>query len=118
VAKTTLVNVKKVEGKRPRFNVYIGRQNPWQGFKQSIFANPFKIGEDCSRKQAIVRYRKWLLGTAYKDFRQEQRMKILRAIPKLKGKILGCWCSPLPCHGDVLIELLRNPKLLRLALSR
>lgn len=24
---------------------------------------------------------------------------------ELKGKILGCWCAPLPCHGDTLAEL-------------
>lgn len=24
---------------------------------------------------------------------------------ELKGKILGCWCAPLPCHGDVLAEI-------------
>jgi hypothetical protein len=23
-------------------------------------------------------------------------------MPELKGKILVCWCKPLPCHGDVL----------------
>lgn len=24
----------------------------------------------------------------------------------LRGKVLGCWCKPLPCHGDVIVELL------------
>ena len=23
----------------------------------------------------------------------------------LRGKRLGCWCAPKPCHGDVLVEL-------------
>jgi len=27
------------------------------------------------------------------------------ALPELKGKRLGCWCAPLPCHGDILREL-------------
>ena len=32
--------------------------------------------------------------------------ELLKLIPKeLKGKRLGCWCKPLPCHGDVLAEL-------------
>lgn len=26
-----------------------------------------------------------------------------RAKRELRGKILGCWCKPLDCHGDVLI---------------
>ena len=23
----------------------------------------------------------------------------------LKGKVLGCWCKPGPCHGDVLARI-------------
>ena len=30
---------------------------------------------------------------------------LLAALPELQGKVLGCWCAPLPCHGDVLVEL-------------
>ena len=26
-------------------------------------------------------------------------------LPELKGKVLGCWCAPEGCHGDVLAEL-------------
>ena len=29
-------------------------------------------------------------------------------LDELKGKILGCWCKPNKCHGDVLIKLLKN----------
>jgi hypothetical protein len=29
---------------------------------------------------------------------------------KDKQTKLGCWCSPKPCHGDVLIELIKNLK--------
>jgi hypothetical protein len=24
---------------------------------------------------------------------------------ELRGKILGCWCAPLPCHADILAEV-------------
>lgn len=24
---------------------------------------------------------------------------------ELRGKVLGCWCAPKMCHGDVLAEL-------------
>ena len=24
----------------------------------------------------------------------------------LRGKCLACWCAPLPCHGDIIIEML------------
>lgn len=29
-------------------------------------------------------------------------------LPELKGKVLGCWCHPNRCHGDVLAELYRE----------
>ena len=32
--------------------------------------------------------------------------ELIQQIPiELKGKTLGCWCKPDPCHGDVLAEL-------------
>jgi len=32
--------------------------------------------------------------------------ELLKELEKLRGKILGCWCKPKACHGDVIIELL------------
>jgi hypothetical protein len=32
----------------------------------------------------------------------------MKALFELKGKILGCWCHPLPCHGDVLVKLIKE----------
>lgn len=29
---------------------------------------------------------------------------LLKDLPELKDKTLGCRCSPLPCHEDVLAE--------------
>ena len=26
----------------------------------------------------------------------------------LRGQVLGCYCKPQACHGDVLIELIHN----------
>ena len=76
-------------------NVYIGRPNYYlslQGLRGSKWANPFPISETLSREQSIKKYRAWL--------------KTSGLSPKeLKGKNLGCWCSPEPCHGDVLLEL-------------
>ena len=30
---------------------------------------------------------------------------IIKDLGELKGKILGCWCRPNKCHGDILVEL-------------
>jgi hypothetical protein len=95
-----------VHCQRAAYDVYIGRG---QG---SIFGNPFthKQGTQAqvvvgSRAEAIQAFRDWLAGAAYQDVEPERRQAILDAIPSLKGKVLGCWCAPLACHGDVLAEL-------------
>jgi hypothetical protein len=76
-----------VHCKREKYDVYIGRPSKW--------GNPFEIGKDGNREDVIDKYREWILT-------QED---LLADLPELKGKVLGCWCSPKACHGDVLTEL-------------
>jgi hypothetical protein len=86
-------------------NVYIGRKgivfinNERFPKQDSLWANPFKVKED-TREQSLARYREYIKGKLHTG---EISTKQLLA---LKGKTLGCWCSPMSCHGDVLLELL------------
>ena len=76
--------------------VYVGRPSPW--------GNPFMIGRDGSRAQVIERYRAWLAERARTDPKFRASLEVLR------GKDLVCWCAPLACHADVLLEWLQqNP---------
>ena len=93
--KTRVVNIK---GKKP-YDVYIGRAMGWQRLKKSPYANPFKIGKDGNRDEVIEKYREWILA---------QPELVERAKRELKGKVLGCWCKPDPCHGDVLVEIVEG----------
>lgn len=72
---------------REEHDVYIGRPSKW--------GNPFIIGRDGDRTTVIAKYKEWLL----------RNESLMRDLPELKGKVLGCWCAPLPCHGDVLAAL-------------
>ncbi len=90
---TTVVNLYKES-----FDTYIGRENRRLGLKESIWHNPFFIGKDGTREEVIAKYRKRLLN----------RPALLNRVKELKGKVLGCYCKPLPCHGDVLVELADN----------
>ena len=73
------------------FDVYIGRGSKW--------GNPFKIGVDGDRKTVINLYREWII-----------HQPVFNDIEELRGKTLGCFCHPLPCHGDVLVEFLERNK--------
>lgn len=76
-----------VHCKKKYHDVYIGRPSKW--------GNPFVIGKDGSREEVVEKYRQWLLSNP----------ELLEEVKELKGKILGCWCSPKECHGDILAEL-------------
>lgn len=78
----------KRDSAAPEAAVYIGRPGKW--------GNPFAIGPDGSREQVIAKYREWLLANP----------DLVRHVQQeLAGKDLLCFCSPLPCHGDVLLEV-------------
>jgi len=83
--KTTVVHCKR----RP-FDVYIGRPSKW--------GNPYEVYKDGSREEVIEKYRKWIL----------LQPQLIKDLHELKNKILGCWCKPKACHGDILIELVNK----------
>jgi hypothetical protein len=132
--KTTLVNVRWpewIEAVNAGRAVYIGRAVHRSKIPlvnvTSPFANPFKIGMD--REKAILSlcrrgvprrwserlslpprldragsvecYRhmfdpRWYAGQALRA----------HAYAHLRGMVLGCWCKPEACHGDVILEYL------------
>ena len=76
----------------PKDAIYVGRPSKW--------GNHYKIGGSginaIDRKSAVDSYRHWL----------ECRLVIEPDfLTPLRGKDLVCWCAPLPCHADVLLEL-------------
>jgi Domain of unknown function (DUF4326) len=81
---------KVVHCKRDSYDVYIGRPSKW--------GNPFVIGRDGTRSEVIEMYRTWLYLEPRTKLREEARRE-------LRGKRLGCFCAPLACHGDILLEL-------------
>jgi hypothetical protein len=81
--KTTVVHCRRDE-----YDIYIGRPSRW--------GNCFVLGKDGSRFEVIDKYREWI----------KTQPDLLASIEELRGKRLGCWCSPKLCHGHVLLELL------------
>ncbi len=82
---TSVVHVKHSD-----YDVYIGRPSKW--------GNPFEIGKDGKRGEVIVKFQEWILANPH----------LLNDLHELKGKKLGCWCSPKRCHGDVLVKLVND----------
>ena len=86
---------KVVHCKKQPYDVYIGRP--------SIWGNPFSHKNDTlaefkvnTREEAIQKYKEYIMS----------RTELVELAKKeLKGKILGCWCAPKKCHGDILLEI-------------
>lgn len=76
-----------VHCRREPYDVYVGRP--------SRFGNPFVVGRDGTRKEVIAKYESWLRSNP----------GLLAEVRLLRGKTLGCWCHPLPCHGGVLARI-------------
>jgi Domain of unknown function (DUF4326) len=80
----------KRHGKTPAGSIYVGRPSKW--------GNPFKIPEPekpGDRAMVITQYRHWICN----------QPDLMAAMGELKGRNLVCWCAPLACHADVLLEI-------------
>lgn len=96
-AATTVVNLKgRLHDPGYADVVYVGRAMHRGGWRLegSPLANPFRPGRDGTREEVIERYREHLMG----------RPDLRALLPGLRGRRLGCWCAPEPCHAYVLAE--------------
>lgn len=86
----TIPGTRVVNMKHEECDVRIDRQSRW--------GNPFLIGKDGTRSEVIEKYRTYLLT----------RVDLLRDLEDMSGLYLGCWCKPLACHGDIIVEFIEN----------
>ena len=61
--------------------------------RRSEWGNPFEIPGDGDRATVINSYAHHYLP---------HKPSLLAKLGDLRGTVLGCWCAPEPCHGDVL----------------
>lgn len=73
------------------YDEYIGRGSP--------HGNPFVIGRDGNRASVLAKYRIHL---------DEHPELVEQARKELTGRVLGCFCKPKACHGDILIEFMER----------
>lgn len=97
---TTVVNCRC-----SKYDVYIGRAGKGQSGE---FGNPHIIGycpickKTHDREDCIDAFKIDFLKRMENDI--EFRTKVLA----LKDKVLGCFCKPAKCHGDIIVTYLNN----------
>lgn len=93
------MNTKVVNIYKDEYDVYIGRKGKNQ---DGYFGNPFPLKQGEERGSTLSKYKDYF----YK--RLENDLEFKEKILSLKGKKLGCFCKPNPCHGDIIKEYLDN----------
>lgn len=77
------------------YDVYIGRAGKGQS---GYFGNPYSVAEYGDK--AIPLFREYFHERIITD-------PVFKArVLALKSKILGCFCAPYVCHGDIISEWL------------
>ena len=83
---------------KEKYTHYIGRG--------SVFGNPFKISKDGTREEVIQKYEQWVRSYLYTLMPRFILSSLGVAIYQLpKDAILGCYCKPKACHGDIIIKI-------------
>lgn len=85
--------------------VYIGR--PGRGLSGE-FGNEHPVGWCAKCKTAHARGAAIAAHKADATKRFAEDASYRARVESLRGKVLVCFCKPLPCHGDTYVELLRG----------
>lgn len=107
---TTVINIKRKNGyfRHPRY-VYIGRPSIWGNlFTHLTFLRSNGLTIVPTQEHAVIAFRDWVFGRKYTHLEQQRREEVLRRMSELEGKMLGCYCVPDPCHGNVYVDMLEN----------
>jgi len=76
--------------KIPHEAIYVGRPSKW--------GNPFimRVYTESQYREAVSYFRSYAI---------ERLLTEPDWLKELRGRDLVCWCTPKPCHADVLLEL-------------
>jgi hypothetical protein len=81
------------------YDVYIGRG--------SVLGNPYTSIQDKKTKAEFVvesREKSIEMFSEYLWKKVKDGTITLEYLASLDGKVLGCFCKPKPCHGDIIVR--------------
>ena len=98
---------------QPKTTVVNVRSEPYDVciMRPSILGNPFVIGRDGTREEVIEKFREYFEQRMFgnESFGVDNLDLAFReAVENLRGRKIGCCCSPAACHGDVYAEFLND----------
>ncbi len=88
-----------VHCKKEPCDIYIGRPSKWGNPFTHKPVNTLAEFVVSTRSEAVAKYEEYIRASP-----------LMKDIHELDGKVLGCWCKPKSCHGDILIRILDEIK--------
>ncbi len=79
------------------YDVYIGRAGKG---RCGYFGNPFIVESEKDRENCLDNFAVYF----YERLNDDPKFK--KNVEQLRGKILGCFCKPKSCHGDIIADWL------------
>lgn len=85
--------------KKDLTHLYIGRNMSMYvpGTDESKWANPYSA-KTYGLNTCLLMYEEYIKANS----------DLYNSLHEIDNKVLGCWCKPGRCHGDVLIEMRRE----------
>jgi hypothetical protein len=67
--------------------------------RRTEWGNPFKMPDDGDRAEVCRKHAKFYFPN---------KPGLLARTRELQGKVLGCWCYPQECHGQIIAEIVNR----------
>jgi len=97
-----IVHHGRYEGDLDGAYVYCGRSKS----HDNVLGNPFRIGVDGDRDEVIRKFKVWVWNEYQKKGGLYHKLNMIVKMFEDRNLILGCWCSPLRCHCEVIRDFI------------
>jgi len=98
MSEPTMKPTRVVHVKREPYDVYIGRGRCPTTGRAGSWGNPWS-----KRRHGLRACLEQFIGMIDECVQDPRWLEHARR--ELQGRVLGCWCKPSPCHGDILARL-------------
>lgn len=106
-----LVNARQLAGRVASDAIYIGRGSPFGNPWSHVGDSKFFVLRTNTRQLAIEMYRHWLFDELQPALCPDPRIwpkPTHEQLMALAGRVLKCYCVPLPCHGEVILDYIER----------
>lgn len=111
----TVVNLRELRRNPPvspqGTSIYVGRGRAPAGMENARLGNGVRVTADTPREGAVAAFERHFrtMVHSYPESHEAQAVARLTARHRAgEHLVLVCWCAPLPCHANVIAQVIRE----------